>query len=352
MKQAKGKVAEARNALNEVKNKVDTVKSATEQFKAAAQAASQAAAALYEKVKEAANIEKNKITEVASLANKAVSTTKTSHESVALLCKKVKEAGEATTRAGNLVADAQGMSRSAAADADEVVSKEAELAQKAFEKLLVVLRGLSGAQKCSEETKEDATTEAYAFNAMNSAKEAFGFFKEETPKAPLIVTEGLQNAAKKAADLAKDAAGDAAAASSTAKEASGHAENTVKSAEAWLGQIEDSLKPLKKQEKGPESSPPEPSQDESHSQSLTQDPLASSSTGGKPSDQQKADTTATDTEKSSSVPSEVNRDTNSIKSNVHNTLSDVRRTDSSVSPPWVRTPLLLVVGVLGLLAVC
>ncbi|KEG08776.1 hypothetical protein DQ04_06471050 [Trypanosoma grayi] len=34
------------------------------------------------------------------------------------------------------------------------------------------------------------------------------------------------------------------------------------------------------------------------------------------------------------------------------TLRDVWSADSSVSPSWVRTPLLLVVGVLGLLAVC
>ncbi|KEG08417.1 hypothetical protein DQ04_07231020 [Trypanosoma grayi] len=79
------------------------------------------------------------------------------------------------------------------------------------------------------------------------------------------------------------------------------------------------------------------------------------------------DITAPDTNQSPSVPSEEKTAVESLEnaasqaadapltppnSDVHNTLQDIRSMDSSVSPSWVRTPLLLVVGVLGLLAVC
>ncbi|KEG05130.1 hypothetical protein DQ04_27151000, partial [Trypanosoma grayi] len=98
--------------------------------------------------------------------------------------------------------------------------------------------------------------------------------------------------------------------------------------------------------------PSESPDDESHSQSLPQDPPSSTSTAEKPSTEHKAGTTATDTAQSPSEPSEKATSAESIENNGPNTLRDVRSADSSVSPAWVRTPLLLVVGVLGLLAVC
>ncbi|KEG05264.1 hypothetical protein DQ04_24421000 [Trypanosoma grayi] len=77
-------------------------------------------------------------------------------------------------------------------------------------------------------------------------------------------------------------------------------------------------------------------------------------TGG---DTDKASTSTVSTQAHSATQSREEKDDAGApltgpNSNADTTLRDVWSADSSVSPSWVRTPLLLVVGVLGLLAVC
>ncbi|KEG07670.1 hypothetical protein DQ04_09141040 [Trypanosoma grayi] len=377
LEDARKKAVDAQNAVNDAMNAVVEIKQATDNFKTAADKASKAATELNKKVKEKDNGELKDTANVATLANDALTATKKSHESVGLLCKKTTEAVEATTRAGTLFTEAEGMAGGASDNVGKVATKEAKRAPDVIVKLSEVLTALKQAQKCSEEAKKAATTEGNAFYAMNSADEGLGFLKEITAPKPLSVTKELKDATEKIADLTKAAVKGADGALAAVKEVSGHADKAVKSAESLLKDIDVALQALKTRENesevspsdadSPPPSPSEPSQDEAQGQSLQQEPLSSSSTGEKPSDQQEAGTAAADTEKSPSVPSEEKTAAESLENaasqaadaplippniNVHNTLSDARRVDSSVSPPWVRTPLLLVAGVLGLLAVC
>ncbi|KEG07943.1 hypothetical protein DQ04_08421030 [Trypanosoma grayi] len=362
LKQAKGKVDQTRNALKEAKSKVDAINSATEQFKAAAGKASEAAAALDHKVKAVVNIEQNNIAAVSDLAKTAMNTAKASHESVASIGNEVTKAVDATATARKLLAEAQGLARSTAAEPVEGISTEAKLAQDAFVQLSEMLTALTQTQNSAGEAKKAATTSDDALKASNSAKKAYDYVKDKNPSTPSTLTEDLKKAVEEAVKSAKAAVADAAAASSAATEVSKHAEKAVKTAESQLGQIEAALKELKTPEKDPEDStedpqtpsppPSEPSHDEAQGQSLQQDPLSTTSTGEKPSDEQDAGTTTTDTEKSSSVPSEQKTAAKPMKSNANNPLQGIPSADTSASPSWVRTPLLLVVGVLGLLAVC
>ncbi|KEG06358.1 hypothetical protein DQ04_14431010 [Trypanosoma grayi] len=65
-----------------------------------------------------------------------------------------------------------------------------------------------------------------------------------------------------------------------------------------------------------------------------------------------AKSTSTNEAESSAAPSEKDKETQSMTSDANKTIRDIISADSSVSPPWLRTPLLLVVSVLGLLSVC
>ncbi|KEG05559.1 hypothetical protein DQ04_20511000 [Trypanosoma grayi] len=374
----KDKVDKAKTALNDVRRNVEAIKQATVSFKAEADKAAKAATDLNGNVGENTVAQQENAAKVTSLAKEVLSATKTSHKSVTSLCEKVMQAEKATTNAEKLLTEAEGIAGSAADNVEEVITKKAKLAREEFEKLSAVLKELSGAQKCSEEAKKTLTNEVNAFYAMKSAEEALGFSNEITAQTLSTGIKDLKAAAKKATDLATAAVNGASAASNAADKATGNADTAVKSAELWLEEIEAALKalqnPQKKSDVSPEDSqssshqPSEPSQDEAHSQSLPPDPPSSTSTDEKPSGQQKAGTTMTDTEQSTSVPSEEKTVAESLenaasqaadapptpsKSDAQNTLSDAPSRDSSVSPPWVRTPLLLVVvGVLGLLAVC
>ncbi|KEG05753.1 hypothetical protein DQ04_18731000 [Trypanosoma grayi] len=254
------------------------------------------------------------------------------------------------------------MARSAAGDPDVVISTEAARVLQAFEKLPGVVTKLSDAERTADKLYTDVSSAGNAVFAIDSAEIASKCLDKNTASTSLSVIQELKKAANEAVELTQAAVEDAENASRAAEEASKHAGDALNSAESQLEQIDAALKALKKREKEPESSsadvqaaPPPPSEspdDESHSQSLPQDPPSSTSTAEKPSTQQKAGTTATDTAQSPSEPSEKATAAESIENNGPNTLSDARNTDSSVSPSWVRTPLLLVVGVLGLLAVC
>ncbi|KEG05394.1 hypothetical protein DQ04_22461000, partial [Trypanosoma grayi] len=297
MKQAKEKAIKAKEAVDEAKKAVDAVKSATEQFKTAAETASLAADKLNEKVKKGGNIDKEDTVDgVTSLANKAESTTRTSHKSFVSLCEKVKEAADSTKKAETLLKEAEGMAGSAANDADGVISKGAKHTKIEIVKLSEELSSLTKSQKCSEEAEGDEKKKGNAFQALKNAEKVYTSVQPQTASTSLTVTQQQKNDAEEAAKLAKAAAGDAAAASSSAGRSADYAGKAVSSAESWLGQVEAALQAVNKLQEEPEHlpaadqppplSPSELSKDESQSQSLQQDPLSSTSNGGKTSDQQ------------------------------------------------------------------
>ncbi|KEG08705.1 hypothetical protein DQ04_06611040 [Trypanosoma grayi] len=362
LQNARKKALDAQDAVIDSKKAVDAIKEATDSFKSLADKASNAAAELHKKVKGMNDGETN-IAGVDSLAKTAMDAAKASHESVTSIEKNVNKAVGVTTNAGKLLTESERMAGSAAAGEKVVISREAGLVQAAFKRLLDVLSVLKEVQNRAEEATSAATKDGAAFNAMGSGEKAYKCATDTTSCTLSAAVKQLKTIADEAVTFTKAAADHAETASSAAIKASGHAANAVSSAESQLQQITATVKVLKPRKK----EPAEPSHDESNSQSLPQVPSSSTSTGDKPSDQQQADTTATHTTQSTSVPSEEKTATESLenaasqaadapltppKSDVQNTLSDARNTDSSVCPPWARTPLLLVVGVLGVLAVC
>ncbi|KEG07668.1 hypothetical protein DQ04_09141020 [Trypanosoma grayi] len=417
LQKAKGKALEAKEAVNEAKSKVEAIKQATVQFEAEAKTALQAATALNAAVKEKTGNKLADIDGVAGLVNTAKDTTNTSFKCVILIGKKVTEAVEATTRAGQLFTAAQNSAGSAQEEVDEVLSEEAERAQKAFEDLSEVLSALKLAQNSAEETKNAATKDGAAFKAMDSAEKAYKSVNDETAVKPSTVTQELTEAAKEAVGFTTAAVGHAEKASSAVNEASKQASNAVSSAESRLKDIEVALKLLKPREKVPDASPedahpaqlprPGEAREVAPGHGLPQDSLRSTSTSEKSSDHQLTDvslesTTEThapgtteaqgpqdsvsespkelggitttsgsgtsgtedDTTRGSTVsaqgPNAADNsrktdaaDKNAPDTNANNPLQGIASADSSVSPLWVRTPLLLVVvGVLGLLVVC
>ncbi|KEG06482.1 hypothetical protein DQ04_13711000 [Trypanosoma grayi] len=346
------------------------------------------------------------------LVKGAKDTTNTSYKSAGFLWEKVKEVEKATADASKLFTDAQGMAGSAAVGAKGTPSREVELVLAAFVKPSEVLTSLSQTRSSAENAHKAAAMDLNVFIAVYSAEDALALLEKNPAESPVLVTKELKEATSNAALFAEAAVGHVEAASTAADKASEHAEKAITSAGSWLEQIEAALKRLKERPKGskhtPDASQPPPLKPAVQTKDAldNRDLLRSVSTAMKTSDNQKANMSpastptkhnpgspkarrevgdvsdtpkelADNTERSETGTRGSEDDTtrastvsaqglsaadssketdaagkNAPETDAHNTLQDIRSMDSSVSPPWVRTPLLLVAGVLGLLAVC
>ncbi|KEG10532.1 hypothetical protein DQ04_03611070 [Trypanosoma grayi] len=411
LNEAKKKALKVQEAVKEARNEVDGIKNSKEQLTAEVKKASVAAVELNKKMKGYEKLKRENIADVVlSLGEVVPKFEKASNLSNALLMGVAKILSKAT-EAEKWALESELASSNAAIKANTNV---AALAEEASEKAGEVKKLLAQAQAGDQSARVNGAWKEYSRYAAEKAKEALKYAKQKNgvlwngwsdqDKLNDFVDHAQQSAEKAVEGATKDL--------NAANKVLELVERAAKSFELWLNKIDIALDAVAnpKTESNPLSTSgkpsrlPVPAPEASHghashhgeprstvpvinpSEKQQTDSVAGSTpVSGRPEPQRPLSdapdtpkeelhaipaTTVSSVSRSGTGATETSSGTaqgpnaadsgeeteatgiNAPESNAHNTLQDIMSADSSVSPSWVRTPLLVVVGGMGLLAVC
>ncbi|KEG07365.1 hypothetical protein DQ04_10021010 [Trypanosoma grayi] len=252
-----------------------------------------------------------------------------------------------------------------------VGQKEAELVERAWEAKEVMVAFLTNT---NTKTNGAFTASMFGGQFAKSAKQKVDAALEISqsltqPGVKPILTEHLVKAADETEKILKQALGEADTGIREANAAFKEAEGAAKSAALMMDFLEKALYAVKAEgTPKPVTTPGAqlasdrtslessgPLGDVSHSSEKESDEISATTVNSALSNIGKTGTTTVSPQEHNAADKSKETDAadaNAPGSTADTTVRDAWSADSSVSPSWVRTPLLLVVGVLGLLAVC